>query len=75
MLLLGVVVTVLGLHELFRMTRPLRPTPLTGHLGGIALLVVAYEWRTLLDAGRVSAACSWRRSWWRPRSRPASPRS
>jgi phosphatidate cytidylyltransferase len=44
MLLLGVVVTVLGLHELFRMTRSLRPTPLTGHLGGVALLVVAYEW-------------------------------
>src|SRR5690349_4980386 len=44
MLLLGVVVTVLGLHELYRMTRPLRPIPLTGHLGGVVLILVAYEW-------------------------------
>jgi phosphatidate cytidylyltransferase len=44
MLALGLVVALLGLHELFRMTRSLRPTPLTGHLGGVALLVVAYEW-------------------------------
>jgi phosphatidate cytidylyltransferase len=43
MLALGLVVTVLGLHEFYEMSRALRPIPLTGHLGGVAIVVVAYR--------------------------------
>lgn len=41
-LLAGVLIAVLGLHELWTMARPLRPVALAGHIGAVAMVVAAY---------------------------------
>jgi phosphatidate cytidylyltransferase len=72
MLAFGLVVVVLGLHEFYGITRSLRPIPLTGHAGGLAIVAVsnAYglEWSlaaalgTLVATFLVTAAISARES-------------
>ena len=42
LLAVGVVIAVLGLHELWTMARPLRPVPLAGYLGAVAMVVAAW---------------------------------
>lgn len=38
----GVLIAILGLHELWTMARPLRPVPLAGYLGAVAMVVAAW---------------------------------
>jgi phosphatidate cytidylyltransferase len=42
-LALALVAVLLGLHEYYRMARALRPIPLCGYLGGVGVVVAAYE--------------------------------
>jgi phosphatidate cytidylyltransferase len=44
LLALGLLLTVLGLHEYYTLLRPYRPNVLLGHAAGIATVVAVYYW-------------------------------